>query len=140
QMARQATQSNPTMTFTLVATLIVVLAAVLGAYHREVGRELARLGQTMEGVQAQADAGVEVAIPQEPQATGPASGKEARLLWAKVAKGDTFAEVALAKLYLTGDGVTKSCVQARLLLTAAADKGNADAQQKLAQLNRKGCS
>src|SRR5262249_39056715 len=47
-MPNRAMHLNPTMVFVIVAGLIVALAAVLGAYHREVGRELARLGQTME--------------------------------------------------------------------------------------------
>jgi hypothetical protein len=60
-------------------------------------------------------------------------------LWAAVAQGNTSAEVALAKLYLIGGGVTKSCDQARVLLQAAAKKGNGEALDKLSQINQQGC-
>jgi hypothetical protein len=60
-------------------------------------------------------------------------------LWADVAKGNTSAEVTLAKLYLIGSGVPKSCAQAKVLLQAAAKKGNVEAIDKLAQLRRQGC-
>lgn len=60
-------------------------------------------------------------------------------LWAAVAQGNTSAEVTLAKLYLIGGGVTKSCDQARVLLQAAAKKGNGEALDKLSQLNQQGC-
>ena len=65
--------------------------------------------------------------------------KRAQMLSARVAKDDISAEVELAKLYLTGEGVAKSCFQARLLLRAAAADGSAEAQQMLAQLKRRGC-
>lgn len=60
-------------------------------------------------------------------------------LWAAVAQGNTSAEVTLAKLYLIGGGVTKSCDQARVLLQAAAKKGNVEALDKLSQINQQGC-
>jgi hypothetical protein len=60
-------------------------------------------------------------------------------LWAAVAQGNTSAEVTLAKLYLIGGGVTKSCDQARVLLQAAAKKGNGEALDKLSQINQQGC-
>jgi hypothetical protein len=60
-------------------------------------------------------------------------------LWAAVAQGNTSAEVTLAKLYLIGGGVTKSCDQARVLLQAAAKKGNGEALDKLSQINEQGC-
>lgn len=61
------------------------------------------------------------------------------LLWSAVEKGHSGAEVALADLYRRGEGVEKSCVQARVLLTAAARKGNAEAKKNLEQLERVGC-
>jgi hypothetical protein len=65
---------------------------------------------------------------------------QSHALWSAVAHGSTSAEVSLATLYLIGGGgVTKSCVQARILLQAAAKKGNGVAIDKLAQLNRQGC-
>jgi hypothetical protein len=65
--------------------------------------------------------------------------EEVRALWAAVAQGNTSAEVTLAKLYLIGGGVEKSCDQAKVLLNAAAKKGNGEALDKLSQLNQQGC-
>jgi hypothetical protein len=65
--------------------------------------------------------------------------EQARSLWSAVAQGNTSAEVALAKLYLIGGGVTKNCDQARVLLQAAAKKGNGEAIDKLSQLQSQGC-
>jgi hypothetical protein len=45
-------------------------------------------------------------------------------LWSRVRKGDADAEVALAKRYLTGVGVERSCEQAHVLLSAASRKQN----------------
>jgi hypothetical protein len=55
----------------------------------------------------------------------------ARLLWRAVAKQNSDAAVLLSGLYARGDGVPKSCDQARLLLVAAAKKGSAPAAQQL---------
>jgi len=62
-----------------------------------------------------------------------------RLLWIAVEKGNAKAEVSLAELYRTGAGVTKNCDQTRILLTAAARKGNAEAQRRLDAFLREGC-
>jgi TPR repeat protein len=56
-----------------------------------------------------------------------------------VGKGNTAAEVTLAKLYMIGGGVPKNCDQARVLLRAAAKKGNSEAISKLSQITRQGC-
>ena len=45
-------------------------------------------------------------------------------LWSRVRKGDAEAEVTLAKLYLSGVGVERSCEQAHVLLSAASRKQN----------------
>ena len=72
--------------------------------------------------------------------SGPAGNAVAvRLLWAAVEKGNVQAEVTLADLYSRGDGVRKSCDQARVLLRAAAGKGSSEASQQLAQMIRRGC-
>ena len=63
----------------------------------------------------------------------------ARQLWSALGSGDSSAEVALAQLYLTGDGVPRNCEQARVLLRAAAKNGNSEAQQKLRKLNSNAC-
>ncbi len=62
-----------------------------------------------------------------------------RLLWAAVEKGSVQAEIKLADLYSRGDGVTKSCDQARVLLRAAAEKGGNEASQELATAIRTSC-
>ena len=58
---------------------------------------------------------------------------------AAVEKGNSTAEMTLADLYLRGDGVTRNCDQARVLLSAASSKGNPEAMQRLQELNRNGC-
>jgi len=63
----------------------------------------------------------------------------ARQLWAAVEAGDTSAEVALAQLYLTGEGVPTNCEQARVLLRAASRNGNIEALQQLRILNKSTC-
>jgi hypothetical protein len=65
--------------------------------------------------------------------------EEVRALWSAVGQGNTAAEVTLAKLYLIGGGVAKNCDQARVLLRAAAKKGNTEAISKLSQITRQGC-
>jgi hypothetical protein len=65
--------------------------------------------------------------------------EEVRALWSAVGQGNTAAEVTLAKLYMIGGGVPKNCDQARVLLRAAAKKGNSEAISKLSQITRQGC-
>lgn len=55
----------------------------------------------------------------------------AKWLWKAVAKQNTEAAVILSQLYVSGNGVPKSCDQARLLLTAVAKRGSDEARQKL---------
>jgi len=62
-----------------------------------------------------------------------------QLLWSAVEKGNLTAETTLANLYLRGEGVPKNCDQARVLLSAASDKGSAEAKRKLLELNQTGC-
>lgn len=59
---------------------------------------------------------------------------EATRLWSEVASGDSSAEVELARLYLKGKGVPRNCVQAKVLLRAAARGGSAAARQQLRKL------
>jgi hypothetical protein len=63
----------------------------------------------------------------------------ARQLWSALGAGDSSAEVRLAQLYLTGDGVPRSCDQARVLLSAASKKGNIEALRQLQQLKKNTC-
>jgi hypothetical protein len=60
-------------------------------------------------------------------------------LWRAVRRENTAAEVLLADLYLRGDGVPKSCEQARLLLVAAAKRGQSEAAGKLRNLESGSC-
>jgi TPR repeat protein len=55
----------------------------------------------------------------------------AKWLWKSVAKQNTEATVILSQLYVSGNGVPKSCDQARLLLSAVAEKGSDGARQQL---------
>lgn len=64
---------------------------------------------------------------------------EATRLWSAVASGDSSAEVDLARLYLKGEGVPRNCVQAKVLLRAAAKGGSAEAWQQLKKLPSSGC-
>lgn len=62
-----------------------------------------------------------------------------QLLWVAVERGNSDAEVALADLYRTGEGVTQSCDQTHVLLNAAAKKRNSQAKARLIEIARKGC-
>jgi len=62
------------------------------------------------------------------------------LLWTGVRKGYVPAEVTLADLYARGDGVDRSCEQARILLQAAIRKGSPEGRRRLAVLSRQGCT
>ncbi len=63
----------------------------------------------------------------------------AKLLWKAVSKQNATAAVLLSDLYLRGDGVPRSCDQARLLLVAAAKRGSPLAAQELRNLESHGC-
>lgn len=67
------------------------------------------------------------------------SQQAASWLWKAVAKKNLTATLLLSDLYLQGDGVTKSCDQARLLLDAAARKGGTAAAERLRNLSAFGC-
>ena len=55
-------------------------------------------------------------------------------LWKAVGKNNGAAVILLADLYARGNGVPQSCDQARILLSAAAKKGSAEATQKLREI------
>ena len=67
------------------------------------------------------------------------SAEAAKLLWKAVGKQDATAAMLLSGLYARGDGVPKSCDQARLLLVAATKHGATQAAQQLRELERRGC-
>jgi hypothetical protein len=63
----------------------------------------------------------------------------AKWLWKSIAKHNSEATLLLADLYLKGDGVSKNCDQARVLLDSAARKGMTGAAQRLRNLQAFGC-
>jgi hypothetical protein len=65
--------------------------------------------------------------------------KAVQILWQAVGKGNAAAEIELAEVYLSGQGVPKSCSQALILLTAARNHKNSLAEQKLRSLPQYGC-
>ena len=60
-------------------------------------------------------------------------------LWEAVQAGNSKAAVALADLYLRGDGVPMNCAQARILLQFAAQKSNAEGARRARELEKSGC-
>jgi len=60
-------------------------------------------------------------------------------LWGAVQAGSVSAEVSLAERFARGAGVNKNCDQAKVLMKAAADKGNREARMRLYELETQGC-
>jgi hypothetical protein len=75
----------------------------------------------------------------EGESGGRNSAQASRLLWQAVRKQNIQAALLLSDLYVRGDGVPKSCDQARLLLGAAAKRGDGEAVQQLLRLETSGC-
>lgn len=67
------------------------------------------------------------------------SGEAAKWLWKAIAKHNANATFLLSDLYLKGDGVSKNCDQARVLLDTAALKGVKGAGERLRHLQAFGC-
>jgi len=67
------------------------------------------------------------------------SAEAAKFLWKAVGKENPSAILLLSDMYLVGDGVPRSCDQARLLLNAAVRKSVPHAAQKLRNLQTAGC-
>lgn len=67
------------------------------------------------------------------------SAEAAKFLWKAVGKENPSAILLLSDMYLVGDGVPKSCDQARLLLNAAVRKNVPHAAQKLRNLQTASC-
>ena len=82
--------------------------------------------------------------PVQPNLSGMAQQKKVpatpQQLWASVQAGNSSAAVALAELYIKGEGVPQNCNQARVLLLVASEKRNAGAIKRLAELDKTGCS
>jgi TPR repeat protein len=60
-------------------------------------------------------------------------------LWGAVQAGSVSAEVSLAERFARGAGVNKNCDQAKVLMKAAAAKGNREARLRLYELESGGC-
>ncbi len=67
------------------------------------------------------------------------NAEAAKWLWRSVAKHNAQATMLLSDLYLKGEGVSKNCDQARVLLDSAARKGIAGAGERLRNLPAFGC-
>jgi hypothetical protein len=67
------------------------------------------------------------------------AAEAAKWLWKSISKHNGEATVALADLYLKGDGVSKNCDQARVLLDTAGRKGVPGAGERLRNLPAFGC-
>jgi hypothetical protein len=67
------------------------------------------------------------------------SSEAAKWLWKSIAKHNGEATILLADLYLKGDGVSKNCDQARVLLDSAARKGLPGAGDRLRNLQAFNC-
>lgn len=67
------------------------------------------------------------------------SAEAAQWLWKSIAKHNSSATLLLADLYLRGEGVSKNCDQARVLLDSAARKGVEGAGERLRNLQAFGC-
>jgi len=67
------------------------------------------------------------------------SAEATKWLWKAIAKHNGEATLLLSDLYLKGDGVSKNCDQARVLLDSAARRGIAGAGERLRNLPAFGC-
>ncbi|HEY4905332.1 MAG TPA: hypothetical protein VIH89_17780 [Candidatus Sulfotelmatobacter sp.] len=67
------------------------------------------------------------------------TAEAAKWLWRSFGKKNAAAALLLSDLYIRGDGVPKSCDQARLLLDAAARKGASGAAERIQSLPSLGC-
>jgi PilZ domain len=67
------------------------------------------------------------------------AGDSVESLWGAVQSGSVSAEVSLAERFARGEGVNKNCDQAKVLMKAAADRGNREARLRLYQMETAGC-
>jgi PilZ domain len=66
-------------------------------------------------------------------------GDSVESLWGAVQGGSVSAEVSLAERFARGEGVNKNCDQAKVLMKAAADRGNREARLRLYEMETGGC-
>jgi TPR repeat protein len=67
------------------------------------------------------------------------NSEAAKWLWKAIAKHNAEASLLLSDLYLKGEGVSKNCDQARVLLDSAVLRGVKDAGTRLRHLQAFGC-
>ena len=103
-------------------------------------KPLATAGAEPSSAAANPSGAEELAAAQKYLQAGPEGASQAvPLLWKAVAKENAAAALLLSDLYLRGDGVGKSCDQAKLLLHAAARQAGAAAADRLQRLHDYGC-
>ncbi len=131
------------------AMFVVILLVILFLFPQGAGEGLIWLGKKIAGepralpVQ-QSDGQVPTPSPMadtskvDTHKERESGAETVRSLWAEVARGKISAEVVLADMYVYGDRVPKNCAQARILLSAAAKKGNEIAVRKLIDLDSEG--
>jgi hypothetical protein len=76
--------------------------------------------------------------PQKPEPVWN-EGDSVDSLWGAVQSGSISAEVSLAERFARGEGVNKNCDQAKVLMKAAADRGNREARLRLYEMETGGC-
>ena len=108
-------------------------------------KELATAGQTDGPGGVASDSGghpVSVlerqCLPAKPE-TAFTEGDSVESLWGAVQSGSVSAEYALAERFARGEGVSKNCDQAKVLMKAAADRGNREARLRLYEMETGGC-
>jgi TPR repeat protein len=67
------------------------------------------------------------------------AGETVESLWGAVQGGSVSAERSLAERFVRGEGVTRNCEQAKVLLRAAANRGSREARLRLYELETQGC-
>jgi hypothetical protein len=77
-------------------------------------------------------------LPQKSEPTWNA-GDSVESLWGAVQGGSVSAEMSLAERFARGEGVNKNCDQAKVLMKAAADRGNREARLRLYEMETAGC-
>lgn len=102
-------------------------------------RETALPGVTdLDAAQAELDEASQL-LTRGPDGRRRDPARAAQLLWDAIGKGSVAAEIELADLYVRGDGVTRNCEQARVLLQAAMAHGSQSATDRLSDLIHTGC-
>ncbi|MGA9446454.1 MAG: hypothetical protein WBV26_08420 [Candidatus Sulfotelmatobacter sp.] len=124
EQTNESTENNPSIKARPTPRIVAVSASSGGGAAGQNGSE-------------------ELATAEKYLNAGPGMARDSRQaatwLWKAVAKQNLTATMLLSDLYLRGDGVTKSCDQARLLLDAATRKGGTAAAERLRNLPAFGC-